>query len=32
MIYMKPFAYKWDSCAGEAVVRAMGGYFGTPYG
>ena len=32
MIYLKSFTYKWDSCAGEAIVKGLGGYMRTPFG
>lgn len=32
MLYMKSFTNKWDSCAGEAVIKAMGGYFKSAFG
>lgn len=27
LAYVANFTCKWDSCAGEAIIRAMGGYF-----
>jgi 3'-phosphoadenosine 5'-phosphosulfate (PAPS) 3'-phosphatase len=32
MIYINTSTHKWDSCAGEAIVKSMGGYFKTPKG
>ena len=32
MIYMKSPTKKWDSCAPEAIARALGGYLFTPFG
>ncbi len=27
LAYCDPFTKKWDSGAGEAIIKAMGGYF-----
>ena len=27
LLYLREANHKWDSCSGEAVVRALGGYF-----
>lgn len=27
LAYVASYTCKWDSCAGEAIVSAMGGYF-----
>ena len=32
MAYVGSATSKWDSCAGEAIIRAMGGNFTTPLG
>ena len=32
MAYVGSATSKWDSCAGEAIVKAMGGKFTTPSG
>lgn len=32
MAYVGSATSKWDSCAGESIVKAMGGYFTTPLG
>lgn len=32
MIYCDSWTHKWDSCAGDAIIRSMGGYFATPFG
>jgi len=32
MAYVGSATCKWDSCAGEAIVSAMGGKFTTPTG
>jgi 3'-phosphoadenosine 5'-phosphosulfate (PAPS) 3'-phosphatase len=32
MMYLKSQTNKWDSCAGEAIITAMGGHFTTPSG
>ena len=32
MAYVGSATSKWDSCAGESIVKAMGGYFTTPHG
>ena len=31
-IYASSFTYKWDSCAGEAIVHSLEGFFTSPYG
>lgn len=31
MIYLKSKTQKWDSCAGEGILKAMGGFFSTPF-
>jgi 3'-phosphoadenosine 5'-phosphosulfate (PAPS) 3'-phosphatase len=30
LAYISSYTSKWDSCAGEAIVKALGGYFVTP--
>lgn len=32
MAYCQNWTHKWDSCAGEAIIKAMGGKFTTPWG
>ncbi len=32
MAYVGASTSKWDSCAGQAIIRAMGGNFTTPTG
>lgn len=32
MCYCESWTHKWDSCAGDAIIKAMGGRFTTPYG
>ncbi len=32
MAYVGSATSKWDSCAGESIIKAMGGYFTTPLG
>jgi len=32
MAYLDAWTHKWDSCAGDAIIKAMGGYFTTPWG
>jgi inositol monophosphatase 3 len=32
MVYCQSWTHKWDSCAGEAIIKAMGGRFTTPWG
>lgn len=32
MVYLDSWTHKWDSCAGDAIVKSMGGYFKTPWG
>ena len=32
MIYCQSWTHKWDSCAGDAIIKAMNGYFTTPWG
>lgn len=27
LIYLKAANHKWDSCAGEAIILALGGFF-----
>lgn len=27
--YISSYTSKWDTCAGDAIIRAMGGYFVT---
>lgn len=27
MIYLKSANCKWDSCAGDAIIKAMGGFY-----
>lgn len=31
-IYASSYTYKWDSCAGEAVMHSLNGYFTSQYG
>ncbi len=30
LVYLSSHTSKWDTCAGEAIVKAMGGYFMAP--
>lgn len=32
MAYVGSATCKWDSCAGESIIKAMGGKFTTPLG
>ena len=32
MIYWWSTTRRWDSCAPEAIIKSLGGYFATPYG
>ena len=32
LVYVKTGNCRWDSCAGEAIVRAMGGIFTNQFG
>ncbi len=32
MVYCQSWTHKWDSCAGQAIIKAMGGRFTTPWG
>jgi len=32
MAYCESWTHKWDSCAGDAIIRAMGGKFTAPWG
>lgn len=32
MSYLAAYTCKWDSCAGQAIVRSLGGYFSDPRG
>ena len=32
MAYCESWTHKWDSCAGDAIIRAMGGRFTSPFG
>ena len=32
MCYCESWTHKWDSCAGDAIIKAMGGRFTTPFG
>lgn len=31
-IYASSYTYKWDSCAGEAIMYSLKGYFTSQYG
>ena len=32
MLFIDSYTGKWDSCAGEAVIKALGGSFTNSYG
>ena len=32
MAFCQSWTHKWDSCAGDAIIRAMGGHFTAPWG
>lgn len=32
MAYCESWTHKWDSCAGDAIIKAMGGVFTAPWG
>ena len=32
MAYCESWTHKWDSCAGDAIIKAMGGHFTAPWG
>ena len=32
MIYIDAATHKWDSCAGDAIIRSMGGFLKTTKG
>ena len=31
MMFLDSHTHKWDTCAGEAIIRSMGGQFTTPF-
>lgn len=32
MCYLAAYTHKWDSCAGEAIIKSLGGYFSDSHG